>query len=155
LGGLRKDCGFRDDAYPFDWDFAISFAGENRDLAKSISDLLAILDCTVFYDEYYEANYLGTAWSKQFKEILGIKARYVICLLDPNHAEKIWPTFERDCFTVRVDEAAVIPIHLDDTLFSGIPKDLVGIDFRGGDPKDINLVTDKIVYKLEEKLRAA
>lgn len=152
---LRRDCGFREDEHAYDWDFAISFAGENRELAKSIADLLDILDCTVFYDQYYEANYLGTAWSQQFKEIFGTKSRYAVCLLDKHHAEKIWPTFERDCFTPRVVEGAVIPIYLDDTPFVGIPRDLVGIDFKGCDPGNTELVTDKIVYKLEEKLKTA
>jgi hypothetical protein len=152
---LRKACGFRDDKHCFDWDFAISFAGENRDLAKSIADLLEILDCTVFYDQYYEANYLGTAWSKQFKEIFGTKSRYVVCLLDKHHAEKIWPTFERECFTPRVVDNEVIPVYLDDTPFVGIPKDIVGIDFKACDPNDNDLVTDKIVYKLEAKLKTA
>ncbi len=152
---LRKDCGFRDDPHTFDWDFAISFAGENRDLAKTIADLLEILDCTVFYDQYYEANYLGTAWSQQFKDIFGTRARYVVCLLDTHHAEKIWPTFERECFTPRVGDAAVIPVFLDDTPFVGIPKDIVGIDFKGCDAGNTDLVTDRIVYKLEEKLRIA
>lgn len=150
---MRKDCGFRDDPDRYEWDFAISFAGENRELAKLIADMLEVLDCTVFFDEYYETNYLGTAWSRQFREIYGVKARYVICLLDSHHAEKIWPTFERDVFVPRVEEAAVIPIYLDDTLFPGIPRDIVGIDFKGYDGKNEQLVTDKIVYKLEEKLR--
>lgn len=152
---LRKDCGFRDDTHRYDWDFAISFAGENRDLAKSIADLLEILDCTVFYDQYYEANYLGTAWSQQFKEIFGTKSRYVVCLLDKHHAEKIWPTFERECFTPRVADGDVIPVYLDDTPFVGIPKDIVGIDFKACDPNNTDLVTDKIVYKLEDKLKNA
>lgn len=150
---LRLDCGFRDGDKKFNWDFAISFAGENRDLAKSIADQLGILDCTVFYDQYYEANYLGQAWSNQFKSIFGEESRYVICLMDSYHAQKIWPTFERECFKPRVAESAVIPIFLDDTPFAGIPADIIGIDFKGQDTYDTNLVTDKIVYKLEEKLR--
>lgn len=150
---LRLDCGFRDGDKQYNWDFAISFAGENRDLAKNITDLLNVLDCTVFYDQYYEANYLGTAWSAQFKAIFGEESRYVVCLLDKNHATKIWPTFERECFTPRVADGAIIPVYLDDTPFVGIPKDIVGIDFKGQDPNNLTLVTDKIVYKLEEKLR--
>jgi hypothetical protein len=150
---LRLDCGFRDSDKQFNWDFAISFAGENRDLAKSIADLLGILDCTVFYDKYYEANYLGETWSVQFRKIFGNESRYVICLLDKHHAEKIWPTFERECFKPRVAEGAVIPIYLDDTVFVGIPSDIVGIDFKGEDAKDSDAVTDKIVLKLEDKLR--
>ncbi len=152
---LRRDCGFREDDTTFDWDFAISFAGENRELARTIADLLEILDCTVFYDQYYEANYLGTAWSQQFKEIFGTKSRYVVCLLDTHHAEKIWPTFERDCFKPRVADGAVIPVYLDDTPFVGIPEDIVGIDFKDKDPADNDLITDQIAYKLEEKLKNA
>lgn len=152
---LRQSCGFRDAKNEYDFDFAISFAGENRDLAKMTADLLGVLDCTVFYDEYFEANYLGKAWSAQFNEIFGKKARFVICLLDHNHNEKIWPTFERECFTPRVADAAVIPVYLDDTSFAGIPKDIVGIDFKGCDMSDETLVTDRIVIKLEERLNNA
>lgn len=152
---MRRDCGFRDDLHDFDWDIAISFAGENRKLAETIVDLLEVLDCTVFYDKHYESNYLGTVWSNNFKEIFGHKSRYVVCLLDSNHAEKIWPTFEREIFSARVEDAAVIPIYLDDTSFVGIPKDIVGIDYKNCDHSDIDEITDKIVYKIEKKLRNA
>lgn len=152
---MRRDCGFRNDSHNFEWDFAISFAGENRELAKLITDLLEVLDCTVFYDQYYESNYLGTAWSQQFRDIFGNKARYVICLLDINHSKKIWPTFEREIFAPRVEDAAVIPVYLDTTSFVGIPKDIVGIDFKNNDPDNSDAVTDEIVLKLEEKLRNA
>lgn len=152
---LRKDCGFRDSKEDYEFDFAISFAGENRVLAKTIADLLGVLDCTVFYDEYFEANYLGRTWSKQFSEIFGKKSRLVICLLDKFHAEKIWPTFERDCFKPRIADASVIPIYLDDTKFAGIPDDIVGITFKGYKADDEDAITDKIVLKLEERLQNA
>jgi hypothetical protein len=151
---LRKECGFRDSKADFEFDFAISFAGENRGLAETISNLLNVLDCTVFYDKHFEANYLGQAWSKQFHEIFTEKSRLVICLLDKHHAEKIWPTFERDCFKLRVPDASVIPIYLDKTKFVGIPDDTIGIQFQ-----DFNLhadeaaITDQIVLKLEERLQ--
>ncbi|MES9949822.1 MAG: hypothetical protein ABW118_12745 [Candidatus Thiodiazotropha sp.] len=152
---LRKDCGFRDTNEDFEFDFAISFAGENRDLAKTITDLLGVLDCTVFYDEYFEANYLGSAWSKQFEEIFGLKSRLVVCLLDRHHNEKIWPTFERECFRPRVADASVIPIYLDDTKFVGIPDDIVGLSFIEYDFDDEDAITDRIVIKLEERLQNA
>lgn len=148
---LRNSCGFRVGIKEYQFDFAISFAGENRNLAKLITDQLDLFDCTVFYDEYFEANYLGKAWHKSFTEIFGEQSRYVVCLLDKNHVEKIWPTFERECFAPRVSEAAVIPIYLDDAPVPGIPKDIVGIPFKnymglGTDLAD--KVTDEIVIKL-------
>ncbi len=152
---LRKACGFRSGERDFDFDFALSFAGENRGIARSIADQLEILDCSVFYDEFFEANYLGKAWHKSFMEVFSDKARFVVCLLDRFHLEKIWPTFERECFAPRVPEAAVIPIYLDDTAFPGIPRDIVGIPFRAGDAEGQELdnrVTDEIVFKLMARL---
>ncbi len=152
---LRKGCGFRAGEHDFDFDFALSFAGENRAIARSIADQLETLDCSVFYDEFFEANYLGKAWHKNFMEIFSDKSRFIICLLDKFHLEKIWPTFERECFAPRVPEAAVIPIYLDDTVFAGIPRDIVGIPFRlgGGTEQDLNnRIFDEIVFKVMSRL---
>lgn len=152
---LRKKCGFRAGDRDFDFDFAISFAGENRTLARSIKTQLEMLDFSVFFDELFEANYLGQAWHKTFMEIFSEKSRFVICLLDKFHLEKIWPTFERECFVPRVPEAAVIPIYLDKSSFPGIPKDIVGIRFspNGVLPEALqNKITDEIIYKLAARI---
>lgn len=152
---LRKACGFRDSSDEFEYDFAISFAGENRTLAKCIADLLATLDCTVFYDEYFEANFLGKAWGRQFAEVFSKKARFVVCLLDVNHNEKIWPTFERECFSPRIADEAVIPVYLDNTSFVGIPKDIIGIDFKNKDINNEEIIHNEIIHKLELRLNNA
>lgn len=146
---LRKLCGFRQGAKNYEWDFAVSFAGENRDLARMIADQLELMDCSVFFDEYYEANYLGKAWHKKFGEIFGNDCRFIVCLLDRCYLEKIWPTFERECFLPRVSDGAVIPIYLDNTAVPGIPRDIVGITFNPLMDEGLpNRVTDEIVFKL-------
>jgi hypothetical protein len=133
----------------------ISFAGENRALAEVIAVQLQSLDCAVFYDEWFEANFLGKAWQKSFSKIFGEQSRFVVCLLDKYHAEKIWPSFERECFSPRVADAAIIPVYLDNTPIVGIPKDIVGISFKKyqdfGDELP-NKVTDEIIFKLVERL---
>ena len=148
---LRRSCGFRVTTSTFDFDFAISFAGENRDLARLITQQLEFLDCSVFFDELFEANYLGKAWHTAFAEVFKTRSRFVVCLLDSHYREKIWPTFERECFSPRVAEEAVIPIFLDNEPTVGIPQDTVGIPFRDytslGDQLP-DKVTDNIVYKL-------
>lgn len=153
---LRKECGFREDAKDFEFDFAISFAGENRELARRIASQLEMLDCSVFFDELFESNYLGKAWRNEFKNIFKDRSRFVVCLLDKHHEQKIWPTFERECFTPRVPEEAVIPIYLDDTVFVGIPSDIVGIKFHpSGDAVKLDdEITDNITFKLHERLQS-
>lgn len=151
---LRQRCGFRDDPRDFEWDIAISFAGENRTLAEFIGEKLRDLDISVFYDRNYEDNYLGGLWSKQFLEIFVQKSRLVVAILDQHHSEKVWPTFERDCFTPRVPEAEVIPVFLDKTVFPGIPTDLVSIHFDyGGDVEtQEDAIIDDVVLRIAGKL---
>ncbi|MCB0669147.1 MAG: toll/interleukin-1 receptor domain-containing protein [Saprospiraceae bacterium] len=151
---IRKECGFREDSENREFEVAISFAGENRKLAKYIASQLELIDVPVFFDEYYESNYLGKAWSKEFERIFVRDSRLVVCILDSNHKDKIWPTFERDCFKKRVPAEDVIPIYLDDTVFVGIPDDIVGIKYKWDDsnPDWQKEVEDKIVFKIWERL---
>jgi hypothetical protein len=151
---LRQDCGFRQTAIDYEWEVALSFAGENRELAAYLDDKLTVLDVPVFYDANYEANYLGKTWSAQFKDIFGEKSRYVVCILDKHHAQKIWPTFEREIFSPRVISGTVIPIFLDDTKFVGIPHDLIGIKFKFDptEPEWQKRANDEIILKLIDKL---
>jgi hypothetical protein len=69
----------------------------------------------------FEANFLGKAWSQQFKNIFGNKRCFVVCILDKHHLGKIWPTFEREHFAPRTAHESVIPIFLDGTKFPGVP----------------------------------
>lgn len=151
---LRQRCGFRDDPRDFEWDIAISFAGENRTLAEFIGQQLRERDISVFYDRHYEDNYLGGLWSKEFLEIFVQKSRLVVAILDQHHKDKVWPTFERDCFTPRVPEAEVIPVFLDKTIFTGIPSDLVSIHFEyGGDvAAQSDAIIVDVVRRIEGKL---
>lgn len=149
---LRSDCGFRGRESEFEFDVAISFAGENRPLAKHIADQLLALDIQVFYDENFEANYLGKTWAKQFSKVFGASSRYVLCLLDSHHQEKIWPTFEREVFSPRVANEEVIPVFLDDTPIVGIPKDVVGINFKDMSEGWQERADKAIVFKVIDKL---
>ncbi|RCW28318.1 hypothetical protein DFR48_101329 [Ciceribacter lividus] len=151
---LRQRCGFREDAKDFEWDVAISFAGENRALADFIGQQLRELDISVFYDRNYEDNYLGGLWSQQFLDIFVNKSRLVVAILDQHHKDKVWPTFERDCFTPRVPEAEVIPVFLDRTIFPGIPADLVSIhfDYKGDVAAQSDAIIDDVVLRIAGKL---
>ncbi len=151
---LRERCGFRADARDYEFDVAISFAGENRVLAEFVSQQLGELDINVFYDRNFEDNYLGGAWSKRFEEIFVEKSRIIVCLLDKFHNDKVWPTFERDCFRHRVKEEEVIPVRLDDTKFVGIADDVNGIRFNwlGHLEDQKNQIIDDIVLRIAAKL---
>jgi len=151
---LRQRCGFRNEHQDYEFDIAISFAGENRKFANFIVEQLGELDISVFYDRHYEDNYLGGPWSKHFEDVFVHRSRLVAALLDKHHKDKLWPTFERDCFSVRVPQGEVIPIFLDDTIFPGIPKDLVSIKFilEGDIASQKDDIIDNVVLRIASKL---
>src|SRR5258708_1381493 len=151
---LKRDCGFRSQENSFQYDFALSFAGEHRLLARQIAEQLEILDCAVFFDELFENNFLGTAWTKQFQQIFKEQARFVVCLLDEHYSRKIWPIFEKECFVPRLNDGAIIPIYLDETVFLGIPREIAGITFKyvEDEPDLLNRAIDEIVFRLGIKL---
>jgi len=128
---LRSDCGFRNTTdHQKSFDVAISFAGENRELAREITNRLTELDVSVFFDKNFETAYLGKKLGDEFEKVFSTGSRFVVCLLDKFHREKVWPTFERDTFKQRVTAQEVIPIYLDETKFPGIPDDVLGINFQ-------------------------
>ena len=119
-----------------------------------LAEQFEILDAHVFFDEHFEANFLGRAWTAVFRQIFAEQSRLVVVLLDTHHKDKIWPTFERECFQPRVGDAEVVPIYLDDTIFLGIPQDIVGVKFPwdATDPGWKNQATDDIVFPVMERL---
>lgn len=152
---LRSDCGFRDVAEqlkPFD--VAISFAGENRELAREIADRLIQLDVAVFFDENFESAYLGRRLGDEFERVFSTGSRFVLCLLDKFHREKVWPSFERDVFLPRLKAHEVLPIYLDDTIFAGVPSDVYGLKFHYDISKDEwrTRVDDEIVLPLIDRI---
>ncbi len=151
---FRAECGFRAGADEYEYDVAISFAGENRELARYIAESLNDLDVNIFFDEYFENNYLGKAWGKEFKRIFSEASRFIVVLLDKHHLDKIWPTFERDCFIPRIKNESVIPIRLDNSIFAGIPNDIVSIyfPFDAADPDWKDKTTTQVVYRLIDRI---
>lgn len=146
---LRDDCGFNDEEKSPEYDVAISFAGENRDVARKFACKLEIFDINVFFDELYEANLLGKALTRQFTRIFNNDSAFVVGLLDSHHKEKVWPTFERETFKKRVAEEAFIPIYLDDTVFLGIPADIYGIDLKA---RITDEIIDDAVIKIVDRI---
>ena len=89
---------------------------------------------------------MGKALTKQFaKNISILIVLFILCLLDKDHKEKVWPTFERETFSreKRVADEVIIPVYLDETIFMGIPEDIYGIDLKG--ERTDNLIDDAVI----------
>lgn len=96
------------------YDFALSFAGENRDLAKSVSDALVASEMSVFYDKNEQHRILANDVEEYLAPIYRSESRFVLALLSKDYPRKIWTKFESDNFKHRFGENAVVPIWYTD-----------------------------------------
>lgn len=136
---------------PYEYDFAISFAGEVRETAQKIANLLIKKGARVFYDKYNEAEMVGKKLSGYFSQKFGSKTRFMIILISKDYPMKGWTNFEysiaRDEAKVRREEF-ILPIRLDKTKVFGIHDDVCYIDLN---EKSIEETVNILLEKLRKK----
>lgn len=116
----------------YKYDAALSFAGEDRKLAESLSHSLTERGFSVFYDADREARLWGKT-SKEFERIYGPQTRYVIPFVSKHYVRKAWTRFEFDA-ALREQEKRrgefILPVRLDDSPLLGLPSDVIRQDGR-------------------------
>lgn len=137
------------------YDFALSFAGENRNLAEIIFNKLLEREISVFYDKNEQHRILAANVEDYLAPIYNSEAEYVVVLLSSDYPKKIWTKFESEQFKQRFGENAIIPIWYSDTdtsIFDESRK-YGGLSFNIDNDIDVeaNNIVDIIAKKLEEK----
>ena len=117
----------------FKWDIALSFAGEDRQIAKEIFDKLSAANVRVFYDKHYQAELWGKNLSDEFQQQYGPNTRFVLLLISQHYAIKDWTDFE---FTIARAEARhrkqefILPVQLDNTPLVGLKSTIAHLDLE-------------------------
>lgn len=128
------------------YDFAISYAGEDTEIANGIFQSLSEK-----YDEFEiffakrDRNKLIGEDGEEFFENLFNSAKQVIVILSENYKKKEWTRYEWDIIKERNKENRCIPIKVDNVKILGLPSNFIYLKFEG-DYEDIaNLCIEKIV----------
>jgi len=98
------------DEIPSKYDFALSFAGADREVASAINDELRNREMEVFYDKNEQHRILAEDVEDYLRPIYQTDAQFVIALLGPEYPKKIWTKFESEQFKQRFNDGAVIPV---------------------------------------------
>jgi hypothetical protein len=117
----------------FQYDVAISFAGEQRAEAEAVATCLGNSGVKVFYDDYERANLWGKNLYDHLAEVYQNKARYCLMLVSAAYAAKIWTTHERRSAQARalVEKSEyILPVRLDDTEIPGLPSTVGYLRFK-------------------------
>lgn len=117
-------------------DFAISYAGEDKETANEISIRLIKLGFNVFFGEN-ERHLLSGIDGETFFEQLFTDAKEVIVLISKHYKRKDWPRFEWDVIRERDLSNRFIPIRLDNSPILGLSSNVIYIDFTGNNYEEV------------------
>lgn len=102
--------GYFDVSFSSRYDFALSFAGSDRDVAEMLFDSLSELEHGVFYDKNEQARILAQNVEEYLAPIYKSEATFVVAILGPDYPSRIWTKFESEQFKRRFGDRSVIPI---------------------------------------------
>lgn len=118
------------------YDFALSFAGPQRVLARQLHDALAEAGFAVFFDEVGRDRMLGEDLRGYLAPIYASGAEFVLVLLGKEYPKRYWTAFEEDQYHGRIPDGSVIPIWSPDEAptFESDLTDKGGIVFTSSSP---------------------
>lgn len=108
------------------YDFAFSFAGEDRKIVNAIKE--EMMEFNIFYDSDYQLELCGMDLYQYLRDIYMNKATYVVCFLSKNYRQKVWTNTEMSAIKERLMATFfasdfLIPIVLDEEmLLDDIPS---------------------------------
>ena len=149
---FAKQVGYFSIDFDSQYDFALSFAGEDRTLAEAIYRELSAREISVFYDKNEQHRILANDVEEYLAPIYRSESKFVVVLLSREYPKKIWTKFESDQFKQRFGEHSVVPIWFTDAAPGGFDetRKIGGMTF---DPKgDFSTQVQKIVETLSAKL---
>ena len=109
---FAQEIGYISIEFPSQYDFALSFAGSDRDMAEAIFNELTERELEVFYDKNEQHRILAEDVEEYLGPIYASDAALVICILGPDYPKRIWTKFESDQFKRRFSSGEVIPVVL-------------------------------------------
>lgn len=108
-----RQVGFKGIDFPSKYDFALSFAGESREIAEFLFETLTGNELSIFYDYNEQHRIIAQNVEEYLAPIYRSESSYVLALLSKQYPKKIWTKFESDVFESRFGEKSVIPVFID------------------------------------------
>ena len=137
-----------DETEQFDYDLALSFAGEDRAIAEELASLLAKDGVRVFYDRYEKAALWGKDLYQHLQAVYRDKAKYCVVFVSAAYGRKLWTNHElrqAQARAFRERQEYILPLRLDDSEIPGLNATTGYLDMREHSVDDVREV---IIQKL-------
>ncbi|WP_433925276.1 hypothetical protein [Stenotrophomonas nematodicola] len=113
---LAEEAGYVSTDFPGRYDFALSFAGQDRQIAAALFQALTDLELEVFYDHNEQHRIIAEDVEEYLGPIYQSDAVMVVCILGNEYPLKIWTKFEGEQFKGRFKSGEVVPVVPDTTV---------------------------------------
>ncbi|NIK69334.1 TIR domain-containing protein [Paenibacillus sp. BK720] len=136
------------------YDFALSFAGSDRDVAEALFKYLSEEEVSIFYDKNEQHRILAENVEEYLGPIYRSEAQFVVVLLGTDYPKRIWTKFESQQFKDRFGEGSVIPIWFNTApvgLFDSSAS-VGGIEFKRNEDfeEQISYIVSTLLKKLAD-----
>jgi hypothetical protein len=124
----------------FQFDVALSFAGEDRSHAKELAEALVAEGLRVFYDEYEQAQLWGKDLYQHLQNVYTEKAKFCVIFASEAYARKLWTKHElkqAQARAFREQQEYLLPLRLDETKIPGVPETTGYVDLRKTTIQDV------------------
>ena len=124
----------------FEYDFCLSFAGEQREYVEQVAAKLKSRGVRVFFDDYAKAELWGKDLYSHLDDIYQHLCKYCILFASREYANKVWTSHERRSAQARAikdKQEYILPARFDDTPIPGLPDTIHYIDLEQTSPSDL------------------
>lgn len=138
-----------------EFDFAFSFAGEDRDVVQEVYRRLTVDGIRVFYDFAYQAQLVGMDLYRCLRELYKNKGKYIVCFISEYYAKKVWTNLEFTAIKERLMSTFfasdfLIPILIGEAeMLEDIPK-YIGFYTHRSIDETVDMLKEKINSNLIE-----
>ena len=139
----------------FEWDVALSFAGEDRAIAEQYAEKIKSKGLRTFLDSDEQAALWGADLYVKLDEIYRSKAMFCVLFVSRSYAAKHWTNHERQSAQARAfkeNRAYILPVRLDNTEIPGLRETVGYIDLRKSTLDDLAELTIKKVQQDSRKV---
>jgi hypothetical protein len=134
----------------YEFQLALSFAGEDRQYAEELNRLLVERNVRVFYDFDQQSNLLGENLYHYLQEIYKNKSQFCVIFVSEFYRKKLWTNHELEQAQARAfsEPGYIIPICLDDTKLPGINDTTGYFNLKSKRIDDLKELADLLANKL-------
>jgi hypothetical protein len=153
---LATEAGFTNPDRSHPIDFALSFAGPQRNIAELFATKLIDNQLNIFYDKFEESRIVAEDVEEYLRPIYQTRSQFVVVILSNEYPTRIWTKFESDSFKARFRDGAVIPVILSyvtvDTFSVLFGKGYIRLDLHAPVQQEVDRIVTLLIEKLRESI---